>query len=174
LLKQFAISGNGEAVSFVIKRVDPDEVWKGGDGKAESDDVQLVEQFAARGRLDAVLCLKKREALPRYEQARSKIASGTASACALREIHWSKNTRDCCSKDEMLSGLKELTDLASISERVDEAKHRVIEHLTREKDPEIQGLAAICLGRLLGGNEADPLEALLILLSHFAESLSRM
>jgi CTP:molybdopterin cytidylyltransferase MocA len=159
IIKQFASSGDHEAARFIIQYVDPDETYKNGDGKADQNDIALVERFAAMGNPDAVNCIKKRQTLPRYESTRNKISSGTGSR-ALSEIHWSSTPDKTCSKTEMLSGLAELTNLAPASGRVSNAIEEVIRQLTRERDADIRTCAAICLARLVGGGR-EPVEALL-------------
>jgi hypothetical protein len=149
-----AAKGDAQAVPVLIKI---SQAGIGGNLKEVA--IQLIEQFAAMGNPQAVNFVEERQAIARIK--------------AIIELTNGYNAQP--SKAEVLSALKELTDLALIIEsrwgpHRDSSYHRsygdargeVESHLLgmRGQDAEIMKLAATCLGRLLGKDEEQPLEAL--------------
>ena len=80
----------------------------------------------------------------RYEQLKQRVESGM------------QNGGFNGTKDEMLSDLRELTTLALVSERQDQAVDAIRKALQYENDAEIRHLATDCLGRLLHDGDHPP------------------
>jgi len=80
----------------------------------------------------------------RYDQLKQRVESGTHTA----GLH--------STNDEMLSSLKELTTLALVSRRQDQAVDTIRKALQYEKDAKIRHLATDCLGQLLRDGDQPP------------------